>query len=95
MFTVHVFIEINDKDIEAFKKLTEDNVVNSRKEDGIISFDFYQQQDDKTKFLLAESYQNSEAQLIHRETEHFIRWRAGISDMLVKPYSFIKYDKCL
>jgi quinol monooxygenase YgiN len=94
MFTVHVFFEIKNNAIEAFKKLTEDNVVKSRKEEGIIAFDFYQQQDDKTRFLLVESYQNAEAQLIHRETEHFKKWRTGVSEMLVKPYSFTKYDRC-
>lgn len=95
MFTVHVFIHIKDSEIEAFKTATEDNVLNSRKESGVLEFGFLQQQVDKSRFLLMEAYQSLEDQTKHRDTAHFKKWRATINDMLAEPYTFIKYDKCL
>jgi quinol monooxygenase YgiN len=95
MFTVHVFFHIKNSEIAAFKKATEDNVLNSRKETGILGFDFLQQQEDKSRFLLMETYESLEDQMKHRETAHFKKWRETINDMLAEPYTFIKYDKCL
>ncbi|MCX7773897.1 MAG: antibiotic biosynthesis monooxygenase [Clostridia bacterium] len=90
---VHVHFHIKDLSIEAFKKASMDNAQNSRLEPGVLGFEVLQQQDDPSRFLFVERYKSPEDQLLHRETEHFKRWRSCISEMLSEPYTFTKYEE--
>ena len=95
MLTVHVFFQVKPECIEEFIKLAPSNVLNSRQEAGVVSFDAFQQQDDAAKFLFIECYKTPEDQLKHRESEHFKSWKPAVMELLVEPYTFIKYDKVL
>jgi len=53
---------------ENFKKATLNNARNSVQEGGIARFDFIQQMDDPTKFVLVEVYKNADAPTKHKET---------------------------
>ena len=53
---------------ENFKKATLNNARNSVQEGGIARFDFIQQMDDPTKFVLVEVYKNADAPAKHKET---------------------------
>lgn len=92
VFIVHVSIKVKEEHIAAFKEATIENAEKSLNETGVARFDVLQQQDDPTKFLLVEVYYTSEDQLKHRETEHFKKWRATITNLIAEPYQFIKYD---
>ncbi|MGE6631904.1 putative quinol monooxygenase [Bacillus sp. NPDC077027] len=89
---VHVFFDINEEDVEAFKKACEKNATASQQEEGVFRFDVLQQTDNPTLFLLTEFYYSREDQLQHRETEHFKVWKAEIGDYLRQPYTFQTYD---
>lgn len=92
MYIVHVFINVKENSIEAFKKATAENAANSIKEEGVARFDVLQQVGKPAGFVLAEAYFTPEDQLKHRETEHFKKWKADTADMIAEPYTFIKYN---
>lgn len=92
MHIVHVFISVKANFIEAFKEATAENAGNSLLEKGVAGFDVLQQQDDPTRFLLAEAYFSEEDQLKHRETGHFKKWKSITAEMIAEPYTFLKFN---
>ncbi|MFC1467727.1 putative quinol monooxygenase [Verrucomicrobiota bacterium] len=92
MFIVHVFIHIKADRIEAFKTATVENAQNSIQEPGIARFDFVQQQDDPSRFVLVEAYRSTEDAAKHKETAHYAKWRDTVADMMAEPRHSIKYD---
>ena len=91
MYIVHVFVHVKEEKIEAFKKATIENAQNSIKEPGIARFDFVQQQDDPTRFVLVEVYRTVEDPLKHKETIHYKKWRDTVADMMAEPRSALKF----
>ena len=91
MYIVHVFVHVKEEKIEAFKKATIENAQNSIKEPGIARFDFVQQQDDPTRFVLVEVYRTVEDPLKHKETMHYKKWRDTVADMMAEPRSALKF----
>ena len=91
MFIVHVFVEVKSDRIEDFKAATIENAENSRLEPGIARFDIVQQNDDPTRFVLVEVYRDNDAPAAHKETDHYIKWRDTVADMMAQPRSSIKY----
>lgn len=86
-----VHIHVKPDFVEAFIQASIDNASNSVKEAGVVRFDFIQQAEDLTKFMLVEVYKNPEAQLAHRETSHYARWRDAVAVMMAEPRQAIKY----
>lgn len=91
MFIVHVFVHVKKNEVEAFKKATIENAQNSINEPGIARFDFVQQQDDSTRFVLVEVYRTAEDPAMHKETAHYQKWRDTVADMMAEPRSAIKF----
>lgn len=91
MFIVHVFIHVKENQIEAFKKATIENAKNSIDEPGIARFDFVEQQDDPTRFVLVEVYRTAEDPARHKETAHYKKWRDTVADMMAEPRAAIKF----
>jgi quinol monooxygenase YgiN len=56
-------------------------------------FDVLQQRDDQTRFLLIEVYKNDSAPALHKETNHYAKWRDSVIDMLQEPRYGIWYKK--
>jgi quinol monooxygenase YgiN len=91
MHIVHVHVQVNPDQIEAFRTATLDNARNSAHEPGVLRFDVLQQADDPTRFLLIEIYKTPDDQLKHRETAHYLRWRDTVADMMTAPRQAVKY----
>ena len=91
MFIAHVFVHVKENKIEEFKKATIENAQNSINETGIARFDFVQQQDDPTRFVLVEVYRTAEDPAKHKETAHYKKWRDTVADMMAEPRSAIKF----
>jgi autoinducer 2-degrading protein len=85
MHIVHVYIHVKPQHQDAFRAATIENARNSIKEPGIARFDFIQQKEDPTRFVLVEVYRSEEDNARHRETTHYARWRETVADMLVEP----------
>lgn len=92
MFIVHVFVHVKPGTEEAFKVATIENARNSVHEPGIARFDVVQQQDDPTHFVLVEVYRTEADAGKHKETDHYLKWRDGVADMMAEPRSSARYE---
>lgn len=95
MIVVQVNVHVKVEQIEGFIKATEENVKNSIKESGIARFDFFQNQEDPTRFILIEAYRNENAPAKHKETEHYKQWKATVEPMMSEPRFSLKYSNIL
>ena len=91
MLVVHVNIHVKPECVEAFKQATIANARASMQEPGIARFDFAQQQDDPTRFVLVEAYRNAEAPAAHKETSHYAAWRDTVALMMAEPRTSVKF----
>ena len=71
MLILVVNIHIKPDRIEAFRKATMENARHSRQEPGVARFDFLQQTDDPSRFVLIEVYRDQAAVAAHKETAHY------------------------
>ena len=71
MLIVHVHIQVKPESVEEFIAATKENTQNSRNEPGIARFDFIQQIDDPTRFMLIEVYKTPNDPVKHKQTEHY------------------------
>jgi (4S)-4-hydroxy-5-phosphonooxypentane-2,3-dione isomerase len=91
MFIVHVFIHVKQDNIQAFKETSKENAQNSIREPGIARFDVIQQIDDPSRFMLVEVYRTEEDTSLHKETQHYKKWRDSVEEMMAEPRYSIKY----
>ena len=94
MLWVHVMIDVNEADVDAFRQASLENARQSREEPGIAQFDLVQQRDDPTRFVLIEVYRDAEAPLRHKETVHYQKWRDTVAPMMASPRTSISYQLC-
>lgn len=91
MHIVHVMVSVKQDSLDSFVTATMENAKNSIHEPGILRFNFVQQADDPTRFVLVEIYRSPEAQAAHRETAHYQKWRDTVATMMAEPRVGIKY----
>jgi len=92
MFIVHVSVHVSPESVAGFTDATLENAWNSIREPGVTRFDFMQQQDDPTRFLLVEVYRTPDDPARHKETAHYKKWRDTVADMMAEPRTSIKYS---
>ena len=92
MFIVHVSVHVSPESVAGFTDATLENARNSIREPGVTRFDFMQQQDDPTRFLLVEVYRTPDDPARHKETAHYKKWRDTVADMMAEPRTSIKYS---
>lgn len=90
LLVVHVQVRVKPEFVDAFKKATLENARQSILEAGIARFDFVQQNDDPTRFLLVEVFRTSEAPALHKETKHYQVWRDAVAPMMAEPRTSVK-----
>lgn len=91
MLITLVHIHVKPEMIDDFIEATNENALNSRLEPGIVRFDFIQQSDDPTRFVLIEVFREEDAPAKHRETAHYLKWRNVATDMMSEPRVGVKY----
>ena len=91
MLIVNVHIKVKAEQVEAFRKATIENARSSVEEPGIARFDFLQQADDPTQFLLIEAYRTADGPAKHKETSHYQRWRDTVEPMMAEPRASVKF----
>ena len=92
MIITHVHIHVKTEYIAAFREATIENARNSRQESGVVRFDFLQQQDDPSRFLLIEEYRSIKDPALHKETAHYKKWRDTVVGMMAEPRTSEKYN---
>ena len=91
MLIVHVHVQVKPESVEAFKAASLENAQQSILEAGVARFDVLQQQDDPTRFVLAEGYRTPEAPAAHKATPHYARWRDAVESMMAAPRHSVKF----
>lgn len=91
MHIVHVHIHVRPEFIDPFIEATLDNARNSNQEPGNLRFDFFQDIDDPTRFVLTEIYRSAQDAGRHKDTAHYQRWRDRVTDMMAEPRAATKY----
>ena len=71
--------------VDAFIAATKINAQESAKEPGVARFDFLQQKDDPTRFVLYEVYRDTEAPAAHKASAHYNEWAVKTEQMFVSP----------
>ncbi len=85
MIVKSVTLYVKKESRKEFIEATLENQKNSLKEDEVISFDFFQSDEDETKFLLYEVYNSEKGMESHLETEHFKKWIKTVDNFFSKP----------
>ncbi len=91
MHVVIVSIRVKPESLDAFRAATIENARNSIREPGIVRFDFHQQDDDPTRFMLVEVYRTPDDPPKHRETTHYRAWQEAAAEMMAEPRSRLVY----
>jgi autoinducer 2-degrading protein len=91
MLIVHVHVRVKPEFVEAFREATLKNARQSVEESGIARFDFAQQADDPTRFVLVEVYRTAEAPARHKDTAHYQAWRDAVAQWMAEPRTSAKF----
>jgi autoinducer 2-degrading protein len=91
MILTCVYIHVKPEAINDFIEASKDNHLESVKEPGNLRFDFVRQADDPERFMFYEAFESEEAAAFHKTTEHYLRWRDTVKDMMAEPRYGIKY----
>jgi quinol monooxygenase YgiN len=88
-----VNILVAEGSADSFIAATRENMAQSRREAGIARFEFLRDQADPRRFVLIEGYRNAEAPARHRESAHYLKWKALIEPMMAKPRTRAQYSE--
>ena len=86
-----VYVQVKPEHVKAFIDATRENHENSVKENGNLRFDILQDASDPGKFVLYEAYENDQAVVAHKETDHYLKWRDTVASWMAKPREGIKH----
>ncbi len=92
MIVTCVYVHVKPDVIQDFIAATTANHLESIKEPGNLRFDFIQQADDPSRFMIYEAYVSEEAAAAHKTTLHYMRWRDTVSDFMAEPRMGIRYN---
>jgi len=90
---VHVYVKADY--VDDFIAATTPNHHGSVEEPGNFRFDILQDAEDPTKFLLYEAYLSSEHAVAHKQTDHYLTWRATVAEWMAQPRQGVKYRMLL
>ena len=91
MHIVVVEIHVKPEKVEDFMSASLLNGQNSVREPGIDRFDILQQKADPTRFILYEVYQSPADADLHKLTDHYLKWKEMVADMMAEPRHGMPY----
>jgi autoinducer 2-degrading protein len=92
MIVTCVYVHVKPDMVHSFVKASAENHLASVKEPGNVRFDFIQQADDESRFMIYEAYISEDASAAHKNTEHYLRWKETVHDMMAEPRVGVKYN---
>ncbi len=92
MIVTCVYVHVKPEYIQDFIRATRTNHLESVKEPGNLRFDFVQQADDPSRFMVYEAYISDEAAALHKKTSHYLIWRDTVQDYMAEPRKGVKYN---
>lgn len=91
LLVVEVSVHVKPDAVEAFRAATLTNARASVCEPGIARFDFLQDREDPTRFVLVEVYRTADAPAAHKATAHYAAWRDAVADLMAEPRTSRKF----
>lgn len=91
MIVTCVYVHVKTDVVEKFIEATTANHFESVNEPGNMRFDFIQQADEPTRFMIYEAYETEENAAAHKNTNHYLVWRDAVKDMMEEPRKGVKY----
>jgi len=91
---MHVDVQVNPNDVDAFIAATLTNATGSIQEDKVTQFELSQEQGNPTTFRLYEVYADDTGPGAHKETAHYQQWRENVASMMAVPRSAVKSLVC-
>jgi autoinducer 2-degrading protein len=92
MIVTCVYVHVKPETVLDFIKASTANHLESVKEKGNLRFDFVQQADDPSRFMIYEAFESDEAVTAHKSTPHYLKWRDAVQDMMAEPRKGVKYN---
>ncbi|MCS7048241.1 MAG: antibiotic biosynthesis monooxygenase [Verrucomicrobiae bacterium] len=93
MHVLIVHCRVKPEHVAAFRAATLENARASLQEPGVARFDFLQQTDDPTRFVLFEVYRNADAPAQHKATAHYQKWVEVTAPMFAEPRTRALYTE--
>ena len=91
MLVYLVEVYVKEDYLEEFKKATIENHQNTIQEPGNYRFDVLQSEDAPCRFTLYEVYESEEAVADHKKTDHYLKWKKTVAEMMAEPRKGIKH----
>ena len=91
MITTIVYVHVKEENKAEFIEATIKNHKASVKENGNMRFDFLQDENNPSKFVLYEAYESKELAKRHKETEHYLIWRKTVEPWMAEQRQGIPY----
>lgn len=85
MYVVIVEVHVLAEKVAQFLRLTRENHEGTRAEPGNRRFDVLEQNDDPTRFVLYEVYEDETAFAAHQKTAHYLAWRDAVAELMAEP----------
>lgn len=85
MHIVIVQIQVKEEKLDQFIPAMLKNLRHSLQEPGITQFDFFQDKEDHSRFILIEVYKEERDYAQHQQTAHYLEWKATAADMMQGP----------
>jgi autoinducer 2-degrading protein len=91
MHVTLVHVHVKPDHIAEFIAATRENHGASIREPGNLRFDVLQSEADPTRFVLCEAYETPAEAARHKETAHYLKWRAAVADWMAQPRQGVVY----
>ena len=85
MHVMLVHVTVLPEHVAEFIEATRANRAGAVAEPGCVRFDVLQSSDDPTRFVLYEAYRDAAAAGAHKETAHYLAWRAAVAGWMAEP----------
>jgi len=95
MYVTLVHVRVRPEHAQAFLDATRANHEASVREPGNLRFDVLRSTDEPDRFVLYEAYLDEAAARAHKETPHYVAWRAQVEPWMAEPRRGVRYDGLL
>lgn len=92
MILTCVYVYVKPETINDFIEASVLNHKGSVKEPGNLRFDLVQQADNPFCFMLYEAFESEESAVAHKTTDHYLKWRDTVKDMMAEPRYGVRYN---
>ena len=91
MLATLVYVHVKPEAVEPFMEATRLNHEGSVNEPGNVRFDVIQSQEDPTRFVLYEVFEDANAAAAHKLTPHYLTWKETVTEWMAEPREGVAY----